>query len=635
MATTIKHKRGTAAPTGGDLAAGELGLDTTNKRIYTSTNGTDIIETGVNPAAEIQANAGIALPDSQKATFGASDDLQIYHDGSNSRIVDTGTGSLILQSNQLVFKSADDSEILGYSDENGAFNLYYNGSPKLSTTSTGIDVTGTVTADGLTVSKPGSQQIYFDRNGSSIGSGSIGADVSQAMGIWDTDDNKVATFYQNQDVAFYEDTGTTAKFFWDASAESLGIGTSSPSYPLHILGSHTIYGAELATSSTATTSYNVMRFTQGTGSGAPIGYVGTGGSATSNSGFAGAFGIGTQTSAPVTFLTNDAERMRIDSSGNLLVGKTTANNTTVGFTVYNDNGYSVVRDSNPVGIYNRLTTDGDIAVFRKDGTTVGSIGTYDGRPYLASTTLGIRVSNALFPSNTSGVITDGACDIGGASGRFKDLYLSGEAKVTSSGVDGTYSPILRGIYSGNSNETNTIETTVSSAAANSGFKFNVSNGGGSSGQTEALRITRAGTYAPLGIHLGGTGSANHLDDYETGTFTPTLTNISGGAITYTTQTGRYAKVGDLVTVEYKITVNTNTHTTGNVAVGLPFSSGYSGVVGNGSVVINTTTVSDLTGHSFFSTDASSQLTRSGGNYVTATQITNGITLSGFIVYRTA
>jgi len=38
----------------------------------------------------------------------------------------------------------------------------------------------------------------------------------------------------NCDISFYEDTGTTAKFFWDASAESLGIGTSSPSAQVHI-----------------------------------------------------------------------------------------------------------------------------------------------------------------------------------------------------------------------------------------------------------------------------------------------------------------------------------------------------------------------------------------------------------------
>jgi len=41
---------------------------------------------------------------------------------------------------------------------------------------------------------------------------------------------------QSGDISFYEDTGTTAKFFWDASAESLGIGTSSPSRLLDVSG---------------------------------------------------------------------------------------------------------------------------------------------------------------------------------------------------------------------------------------------------------------------------------------------------------------------------------------------------------------------------------------------------------------
>jgi hypothetical protein len=50
------------------------------------------------------------------------------------------------------------------------------------------------------------------------------------------------------DISFYEDTGTTAKFFWDASAESLGIGTTSPSAALEIGSTTTIAGVRLTTS---------------------------------------------------------------------------------------------------------------------------------------------------------------------------------------------------------------------------------------------------------------------------------------------------------------------------------------------------------------------------------------------------
>ena len=45
-------------------------------------------------------------------------------------------------------------------------------------------------------------------------------------------------FKTTGDISFYEDTGTTPKFFWDASAESLGIGTSSPTQKLDISGGH-------------------------------------------------------------------------------------------------------------------------------------------------------------------------------------------------------------------------------------------------------------------------------------------------------------------------------------------------------------------------------------------------------------
>lgn len=64
--------------------------------------------------------------------------------------------------------------------------------------------------------------------------------------------------------------------------------------------------------------------------------------------------------------------------------------------------------------------------------------------------------------------------------------------IRSTGVDGTYNNVLSAQYSGNSNEHNVIGTTVSSTAANSGFIFKASDGGGSTGTTEVLKLTRAG-----------------------------------------------------------------------------------------------------------------------------------------------
>ena len=75
-----------------------------------------------------------------------------------------------------------------------------------------------------------------------------------------------------------------------------------------------------------------------------------------------------------------------------------------------------------------------------------------------------------------------------------------------------------------------------------------------------------------GVYLGGTGSANLLDDYEEGTWTPVLTFGGGSAgITYAAQTGTYIKVGQIVFVAFKI-ILTNKGTDSGIAIitGLPF-----------------------------------------------------------------
>ena len=75
--------------------------------------------------------------DSSKATFGTGDDLQLYHDGTNSYVKDAGAGILILAGSQVQIANAGATENIAKFIPDGAVELYYDNSKKLSTTSSG------------------------------------------------------------------------------------------------------------------------------------------------------------------------------------------------------------------------------------------------------------------------------------------------------------------------------------------------------------------------------------------------------------------------------------------------------------------------------------------------------------------
>ena len=85
--------------------------------------------------------------DNVKGKFGSNGDLQIFHDGSHSYIIENGTGNLWIGSNGGAIYLGDEgaNEIYLQANDNGAVNLYYDNSTKLATTATGIDITGAVT----------------------------------------------------------------------------------------------------------------------------------------------------------------------------------------------------------------------------------------------------------------------------------------------------------------------------------------------------------------------------------------------------------------------------------------------------------------------------------------------------------
>ena len=230
--------------------------------------------------------------DNAKAIFGAGSDLQIYHDGANSYIQNVTNSLIIQNDSddkQVIIKSDNGSGgVADYFRANGTTGealLYHYGSSKLATTatgidvtgsvvatqaevgsgtdgvkltysagnstgivdtgftstgieirtgnvqrmfvnSTGIDVTGSVTADGLTVDASTASMITLNHSTPSNLT-TIGQDSSGDFRVRSDNVNKLKS-YANGDFELYEDTGTTPKFFWDASAEALGIGTTDP-----------------------------------------------------------------------------------------------------------------------------------------------------------------------------------------------------------------------------------------------------------------------------------------------------------------------------------------------------------------------------------------------------------------------
>ena len=103
-----------------------------SKKFETTSTGTKF--TGKLSAFDGSGSAGSWI------ALGDSDDLQIYHDGSNSYIKDAGTGQLRILSNQLLIQNAagDANQII--CTESGSVDLHYNGSKKFETTSQGAKV---------------------------------------------------------------------------------------------------------------------------------------------------------------------------------------------------------------------------------------------------------------------------------------------------------------------------------------------------------------------------------------------------------------------------------------------------------------------------------------------------------------
>ncbi len=130
----------------------------------------------VNADGTTTLDGNINLGDNNKIQLGASQDLQIYHNGNDSYIKDLGTGDLRIIASATKIYDADMSHLQATFTDGGAVDLYHGGNKKFETTSTGVEVTGGGTfagdvtlTDGVLTVNDGNNYVKISEGTNSIG----------------------------------------------------------------------------------------------------------------------------------------------------------------------------------------------------------------------------------------------------------------------------------------------------------------------------------------------------------------------------------------------------------------------------------------------------------------------------------
>ena len=318
LSASVKYTKGIVLASGSDNCKliGNI-IDGT-----TVTTQVDDSASGTGYAGSAGGATGTDYNDSVKVRFGTGNDLELYHDGSHS-VIKNSTGSLYAATGAFLVQNAAQTESQIISSENGAVELYYDNSNKLSTTNSGARVYGQLTVEDQLNFMGGSDTTRYidarlgDGNALTI-RGTTGGDVSP----WET----LAEFYRGGGVKLHYD-GAGTKFETTSTGatvyDKLQIG-SNDSDPATLEIRYSTVPSYLTstydgTVAETTLSMNVPRTSDGSGSWGSHSNTGWGSSAIQVISHSSSGGY-------LTFLTSSAdntnptEKLRINPSGHVVPG---------------------------------------------------------------------------------------------------------------------------------------------------------------------------------------------------------------------------------------------------------------------------------------------------------------------------
>ena len=148
---------------------------------------------------------GLNLPDNSKLQLGNAQDLQIFHNGSNSIIKDSGTGFLLLDTNTLMVRKVDGTETMAKFTANGAAELYYDNVKKVETSADGLNLPDNSKlqlgdAQDLQIFHSGSNSVIKDAGTGSLIIASNAVEIKNPAGT-----EVSAKFLENSSVELYHD----------------------------------------------------------------------------------------------------------------------------------------------------------------------------------------------------------------------------------------------------------------------------------------------------------------------------------------------------------------------------------------------------------------------------------------------